>query len=73
MLSIASISAAGISGLQLHSSATALLAPLGKAVTSIDYNYTGEPSLCWLQKHLMDSSTSEYNDNVAEEMKDENS
>lgn len=52
MLSIASIAAAGLSGMQLHSSATALLAPLGIAATQITSTHLGEPSLKWLQDAL---------------------
>ena len=73
MISIASISAAGLSGLQLHSSATALLAPLGSAVAQMSNSHTGEPSLKWLQRHLNSSVTDEYQDtDVTEEDTDEN-
>ena len=52
LLSIASIAAAGLAGLQLHASATALLAPLGKAATQMTSTHLGEPSLRWLQEAL---------------------
>lgn len=73
MISIASISAAGLSGLQLHSSATALLAPLGNAAVQMSNSHTGEPSLKWLQRLLSSSETSEYEDiDVTEEEINEN-
>ena len=52
LLSIASIAAAGLAGMQLHASATALLAPLGKAATQMTSTHLGEPSLRWLQEAL---------------------
>lgn len=73
MISIASISTAGLSGLQLHSSATALLAPLGSAAIQMNNNHTGEPSLKWLQRHLNSSEVDDFQDtDVAEEETDEN-
>ena len=73
MISIASISAAGLSGLQLHSSATALLAPLGSAVAQMGSGHIGEPSLKWLQSHLNSSDANDYQDiNVTEDKTDEN-
>ena len=73
MISIASISAAGLSGLQLHSSATALLAPLGSAAVQMSNSHTGEPSLKWLQRHLNSSEAYDYQDtDVTEEETDEN-
>ena len=73
MISIASISAAGLSGLQLHSSATALLAPLGNAAVQMSNSHTGEPSLKWLQRHLNSSEAYDYQDTyVTEEETDEN-
>ena len=38
--------------MQLHASATALLAPLGKAATQMTSTHLGEPSLRWLQEAL---------------------
>lgn len=55
MISIASIASAGLSGLQLHSSATALLAPLGSVVSQMGCSRIGEPSLMWLLEDLKDS------------------
>ena len=73
MISIASISAAGLSGLQLHSSATALLAPLGSAAVQMSNTHTGEPSLKWLQWHLNSSESDDFKDTeVTEEETDEN-
>lgn len=54
MISIASIASAGLSGLQLHSSATALLAPLGSAASQMGCSHIGEPSLMWLLEDLKD-------------------
>lgn len=54
MISIASIASAGLTGLQLHSSATALLAPLGSAVSQVGYYHIGEPSLMWLLEDFKD-------------------
>ena len=59
MLSIASIAAAGITGLQLHTSATALLAPLGRAVSQITLTHPGEPSLKWLQEIISSPDANE--------------
>lgn len=73
MISIASISTAGLSGLQLHSSATALLAPLGSAVAQMGGSHLGEPSLKWLQRHLNSSdSNNDQDTDVTEEEIDEN-
>ena len=73
MLSIASIAAAGLSGMQLHASATALLAPLGKAATQITSTHFGEPSLCWLQEALDSLGYRETEDEEnTEEVTDEN-
>lgn len=69
MLSIASISAAGLTGLQLHSSATALLAPLGSAAMQIGCTHTGEPSLRWLLEELQFPAPEE---NLEESNTDEN-
>lgn len=52
MTAIASIAAAGISGLQLHSSAVALLAPLGHMVSIQNMNGKNAPSLAWLVELL---------------------
>lgn len=54
MISIASIASAGLTGLQLHSSATALLAPLGSAASQMGCSHIGEPSLMWLLEDLKD-------------------
>lgn len=73
MLSIASIAAAGLTGMQLHSSATALLAPLGKAATQITSSHPGEPSLRWLQEALELPNYQEAEDEEnTEEVTDEN-
>lgn len=69
MLSIASISAAGLSGLQLHSSAVALLAPLGSAAMHATDAPMGEPSLRWLLDLLQAPDSSEPE--VCETMEDE--
>ena len=73
MLSIASIAAAGLEGMQLHSSATALLAPLGKAASQITSTHLGEPSLRWLQEALNspDCQEREIGENT-EEVTDDN-
>lgn len=75
LISIASISVAGLSGIQLHSSATALLAPLGKAATQINSTHIGEPSLKWLLEVLQSSSSTDItkNKNTEESSVDENS
>lgn len=52
MTAIASIAAAGISGLQLHSSAVALLAPLGHVASIQNMNRNNAPSLNWLVELL---------------------
>ena len=73
MLSIASISAAGLSGLQLHSSATALLAPLGSAAVQMSSCHSREPSLRWLQRHLNTSESFDYQESeTTEGVRDEN-
>lgn len=59
MISIASIASAGLTGLQLHASATALLAPLCSAQLQMGNSHIGEPSLMWLLEDLEDSDTSE--------------
>lgn len=56
MISIASIATAGLTGLQLYSSATALLAPLGNKVMQIESSHIGEPSLMWLLESLEGSN-----------------
>ena len=63
MVSIGSVSSAGITGLQLHASAVALLAPLGHVVSVADSMYRDELSLWWLQK-LLDMDSSENNEAV---------
>lgn len=73
LLSIASISAAGLTGLQLHSSATALLAPLGSAAVQMNTFHIGEPSLRWLLEALESSDSMEIQkDENMEEIRDEN-
>lgn len=73
MLSIASIATAGLAGMQLHSSATALLAPLGKAASQITSTHFGEPSLRWLQEALDFSGCQETeNEENTEDTTDEN-
>lgn len=54
MISVASIASAGLTGLQLHSSATALLAPLGSVASQMGCSRIGEPSLMWLLEDLKD-------------------
>ena len=71
MISIASIAAAGLTRLQLHSSATALLAPLGSKVMQME-NHIGEPSLMWLLEALEESSTVEIQNDELEDDADEN-
>lgn len=75
MISIASISTAGLSGIHLHSSATALLAPLGKAAIQMNNINFGEPSLKWLLEVLQSSSSADItkNKNTEESSVDENS
>lgn len=73
MLSIASIAAAGLAGMQLHTSATALLAPLGKAAAQMTSAYLGEPSLRWLQEALDSPIYQEVQDEEnTEDVTDEN-
>lgn len=73
IISIASIAAAGLTGLQLHSSAIALLAPLGSKVLQMDNSYSGELSLRWLLEALEDSNGLEIqNDEELEDDADEN-
>ena len=52
ILSIASIAAAGLTGLPLHASAVALLAPLGNAAKTVSSTPNSEPSLKWLLEAL---------------------
>ena len=59
MISIASIASAGITGIQLHSSATALLASLGSVASQMGCSHIGEPSLMWLLEDLKDPDTTE--------------
>lgn len=71
MLSIASIAAAGLTGMPLHASAIALLAPLGAAASQIPSSHLGEPSLRWLQEVLDLPDKKETGENT-EEVPDEN-
>ena len=74
MISIASIASAGLSGLQLHSSATALLAPLGSVATQMGCSHIGEPSLMWLLEDLKDPDAFEIdNSESLEDTPDEES
>lgn len=74
MISIASIASAGLTGLQLHSSATALLAPLGSAASQMGCSHIGEPSLVWLLEDLKDSDALEIDNNESlEDAPDEES
>lgn len=59
MISIASIASAGLTGVQLHSCATALLAPLGSVTSQMGCSHIGEPSLVWLLEDLKDSDALE--------------
>lgn len=52
LISIAAIASAGITGLQLHSSAVSLLAPLGAIFSFLQVYSNNEPSLNWLLEHL---------------------
>ena len=72
MISIASIAAAGLTGLQLHSSATALLAPLGGKMMQMEISHIGEPSLMWLLEDLEGSNASEIQNDESEDDADEN-
>lgn len=72
MISIASIAAAGLTGLQLHSSATALLAPLGSKVMQIEGSHIGEPSLMWLLEALEGPNALEIQNDESEDDTDEN-
>lgn len=72
MISIASIAAAGLTGLQLHSSATALLAPLGSKVMQMENSHIGEPSLMWLLEALEGSNDLEIQNDESEDDADEN-
>lgn len=73
MISIASIAAAGITGLQLYSSATALLAPLGSKVMQTEGSHIGEPSLMWLLEALEGSNVlGIQNEEDSEDDTDEN-
>ena len=51
-MAIASVSSAGLTNLQLHSSAAALLAPLGKFVSLKKTTHPADPSLDWLLEEL---------------------
>lgn len=62
VLSIASIASAGVTGLQLHTSATALLAPLGRAASQMTFTHSGEPTLKWLQDMLTSPGEREIHD-----------
>lgn len=74
MISIASIASAGITGIQLHSSATALLASLGSVASQMGCSHIGEPSLMWLLEDLKDPDTSEIgNTESLEDTPDEES
>ncbi len=66
ILSIASIAAAGLTGLQLHSSATALLAPLG-AAAQVTTPHIGELSLQWLLEALESPNSMEPQNNERKE------
>ena len=59
MISIASIASAGITGIQLHSSATALLASLGSVASQMGCSHIGEPSLMWVLEDRKDPDTTE--------------
>ena len=72
MVSIASIAMAGISGLQLHSSAVALLSPIGHANVLTNNFHSSEPSLKWMVEHLESGNDTEIEECI-EENKDENS
>ena len=73
MISIASIAAAGITGLQLYSSATALLAPLGSKVMQTESSHIGEPSLMRLLEALEGSNVlGIQNEEDSEDDTDEN-
>ena len=74
MISIASIASAGITGIQLHSSATALLASLGSVASQRGCSHIGEPSLMGLLEDLKDPDTSEIgNTESLEDTPDEES
>lgn len=74
MISIASIASAGITGIQLHSSATALLASLGSVASQMGCSHIGEPSLMWLLEDLKDPDTTEIgNTESLEDTPDEES
>lgn len=74
MISIASIASAGITGIQLHSSATALLASLGGVASQMGCSHIGEPSLMWLLEDLKNPDTSEIgNTESLEDTPDEES
>lgn len=73
MISIASIATAGLAGLQLYSSATALLAPLGSKVMQMENSHAWELSLMWLLKDLECSNVLEIEkDEKSEDDTDEN-
>ncbi len=71
MLSIGSIAAAGLTGLQLHTSATALLAPLGSRAVQTEISRIGEPSLMWLLEGLEGSNALEIQHDESEGNEDE--
>lgn len=68
MISIASIASAGLTGLQLHSSATALLAPLGSAASQVGCYHIGEPSLMWLLEDFkdLDALETDYSESLGD-------
>lgn len=72
MISIASIASAGISGMQLNSSAIALLAPLGIAMTNHSTYSQSEPSLQWLVE-MLENSKDERENIQTEDQSDEES
>lgn len=63
LLSISSIAVAGLSEMQLYSSAVALLAPLGR-LAHVDMYKTEEPSLTWLIESLKTSSFKNDKENM---------
>lgn len=62
MVSVASIAAAGISGLQLYSSAVALFAPLGHFALQMRAYHSDELSLKWLINSFENDSHDESDD-----------
>ena len=61
MIAIASMSFAGLSGISLHASATALLAPFRTRIFNLSVPHRSEPTLLWLQKHLDNIQTEHKN------------